>query len=93
MYLSEWHGDGNRVVVCFHSVIALLQYAVVRRAFKFLDELTSRLARANAVAHFHLNPGALDEQTINRLLPLFDAVVDLTEDHGPGAVLGGACHL
>lgn len=82
-YLSEWHDDGNRTVLCFRSVTALLQYVGARRAYKFLNELTSRLSRVEAVAHFHLDPSAHDEQTVNTLVPLFDAVVDPTGDRTP----------
>jgi hypothetical protein len=28
--LQQWHGDGNKIVVCFHSLTALLQYSDVQ---------------------------------------------------------------
>lgn len=75
-YLSAWHGDGNQVVLCFRSLTTLLQFVDMKRAYKFLNELTSRLERAKAVAHFHVDPGAHDEQTLSMLKPLFDDIVD-----------------
>jgi len=64
-----------QLVVCFDSVTALLQYVDVEQAFKFLHILTDRFSDANALAHFHLDPAAHAEETVNTLLPLFDAAV------------------
>lgn len=75
-YLSNWAGSPNRTVVCFHSLTTLLQYADLERVFRFLHLLTGRLKSADAVAHFHLDPGAHDAQTVNTLSQLFDVVVE-----------------
>ncbi|MFB6172069.1 MAG: hypothetical protein ABEJ23_06010 [Haloarculaceae archaeon] len=83
-YLSEWHGDGNRTVVCFHSLTPLLQYADARRVFQFLHVLTRRVESADAVAHYHLDPSAHDERTVRMLSSLFDEVVDAGDRHEDG---------
>jgi hypothetical protein len=79
-FLSEWGDDDNQTVACFHSLTPLLQYADLQRAFRFLHVLTGRLETSDAVAHYHMDPSAHDQQTINTLSPLFDAIVDLDED-------------
>lgn len=78
--LSEWDDDGNQVVACFHSLTPLLQYVDVRRLFRFLHVLVGRLAQGGAVAHFHMDPTAHEEETLRTLEPLFDAVVERGED-------------
>lgn len=90
-YLSEWD-DGNQVVVCFHSLTTLLQYADSERVFKFLNELTSRLERVGAVAHFHMDASAHDAQVLNTVKSLFGTVVDRTgkDDESVAAATDGA---
>lgn len=73
--LSRWAGDGNEVVVCFHSLTALLQFVDLQRAFQFLHVLTARIDNVGATSHFHMDPTAHDERDINTLTSLFDAVV------------------
>jgi hypothetical protein len=36
---------------------------------------TGQLRDADAVGHFHLDPNVLDDQTVNRLKPVFDDAV------------------
>lgn len=78
--LEAWRRDGNQIVVCFHSLTVLLQYVDVERAFRFLRELTEWMNTVDAVAHYHLDPDAHDEQTLDALVPLFDAVIRVAED-------------
>lgn len=75
-FVSNWDGSPNRTVVCFHSLTPLLQYADLQRVFRFLHVLTGRLKSVDAVAHFHLDPHAHDEQTLDTLTQLFDAIVE-----------------
>ncbi len=72
-------GDGESVVVCFNSVTTLLQYADLERAFRFLHVVT-RVKTAGGVGHYHVDPGAHDQQTLATLKGLFDAVVEADED-------------
>lgn len=75
-YLSEWDGDGNRTVVCFHSLTTLLQYVDLQRAFRFFHVLTGRVRATDGLAHYHMDPSAHDERTINTLKTLFDGVAE-----------------
>lgn len=75
-YLDEWTetAPDKQVAVCFRSLSTLLQYVDVGQAFNFLNVVTERCVATNAVAHYHLDPQAHDEQTIVKLEQLFDAV-------------------
>lgn len=74
-FLAAWADDGNRTVVCFESLTALLQYADADRVYRFLNELTSRLKQTGAVAHFHASAASHDDQTLGTLASLFDEVI------------------
>jgi hypothetical protein len=79
-FLSEWDKGNNQTVGCFHSITALLQYASLQRVFRFLHVLTGRIETSDAVAHYHMDPSAHDQQTISTLTPLFDAIIELNDD-------------
>ena len=69
----ESHG-GSDTLVTFDSLTMLLQYVERERAFRFLHVLGDRVEEADAVAHYHTDPKAHDEQEIATLSSLFDAV-------------------
>jgi len=70
-YLNDLDPD-RQLVVCFDSLTELLQFTDVQAAFKFLHMFAGQLRSADAIGHFHLDPNALDDQTVNRLKPVFD---------------------
>jgi len=76
-FISGRDGD---IAVCFDSLTALLQYVDLETAYEFLHALTGQLYSAGAVSHFHIDPSAHDQRTVDTLLSLFDAEVDLAED-------------
>ena len=78
-FLTEWAENDNQTVVCFDSLTALLQYVELETAYEFLHILTGRLATGDAFAHFHMDPEAHDDQTIEILTGLMDAVVEVDE--------------
>ena len=78
--LKQWEDNDNRTVACFDSLTALLQYADLQRAFRFLHVVTGRVKTAEGVGHYHLDPEAHDRQTLATLKGLFDAVVEVDED-------------
>lgn len=79
-YLSEWDREGRSVVVCFRTITTLLQYVRLETAFRFLHELTNHVRATDGVAHYHMDPSAHDERTVNTLVALFDAVAELDGD-------------
>lgn len=78
--LSSWEEDDNDLVLCFDSLTTLLQFADLRRVFQFVHVLTQRVESAGAYAHFHMDPGAHDEQSIATVRSLFDQVYELDAD-------------
>lgn len=76
--LSAW-GDGSaRVELCFHSLERLVEHVDDRAAFRFCHAITRHINSTGASSHFHLDPDAVGERTVNTLTPLFDRVVDRT---------------
>jgi len=73
-------GRDEQIAVCFDSLTALLQYVDLETAYEFLHALTGQLYSAGAVSHFHIDTAAHDDRTVETLLSLFDARVDLDGD-------------
>lgn len=78
--LSTWGDHGNETTVRFDSLTTLLQFADLKRSFRFIHVLTGRISSAGAVGYFHLDPGAHDEQTLATLSGLFDVVLERQDD-------------
>jgi hypothetical protein len=78
--LSEWDLADEQPVVCFRSLTALLETTDLECVFRFLHILIGRLSSAGSIAHFHLDPRAHDDETVDTLQPLFDAVLDVDDD-------------
>lgn len=62
--------------VCFDSLTALLADYETDEIFRFLHVLIGRICSVRAMAHFHL-PLEYDSAPVQRLAPLFDAVIEL----------------
>ncbi|MFB6250469.1 MAG: hypothetical protein ABEI27_02065 [Halobellus sp.] len=75
-HLNDW--ENPSVVV--ESLTVLLQYADPPAVYRFLHVLTSRLAATGGTGQFYLDPLAQDEQTVELLTTLFDAVVEYDEE-------------
>lgn len=70
--LERW--ERGAVRVCVDSLSPLLGQVPFERAYRFVDVMTSRVARVGA-SHWHVDPRAHDERTLHRLMSAFDAVV------------------
>ena len=77
--LDRWE-DEQPVRVCFHSISALHHYVDLSSAFQFLNVVRGQLSNHGATGHFHIQPGAHEEQTVSKLAPLFDAIVETDLD-------------
>jgi hypothetical protein len=73
----------GRTHICIDSLTAMLQYADRGRIFRFVQVLQDRISQSSAVAHYHLNPAAHDEQTVETLRQLFGAVVRVPSGEPP----------
>lgn len=78
--LSAWKDDDVPTVVCFDSVTTLLQYVDRRRAFRFLHVLARRVRSVDGVGHYHVDPGAHDEQTLATVEGVFSDVYRYDEE-------------
>ena len=72
-HLKQWEGEA-RTLVTLDSLTVLLQYVDLKRAFRFLHVMVNRVKSAGAVGHYHMDPGAHDDQTVATLASVFDAV-------------------
>lgn len=74
--VAEQTNPDLRLVVCFDALDAVLQYAPLKPAYRFLHQLTTRLGRAEALAHFHVARYQFDGGPGSRIEPLFDGVIE-----------------
>lgn len=79
--LAKWEDSGRRIMICIHSITALVQYAEFDRLFRFLHKLKNGVDGANAVAHYHMDPAAHDDGTVAKVRQLFDTVIEVDEDN------------
>lgn len=73
------HLGGASHTICFDSITPLLQYVDSKQAYRFLHTLGGHIQSANAVAHYHMDPVAHDEQSVALVTSLVDAVVEIEE--------------
>jgi|APHM01.1.fsa_nt_gi hypothetical protein len=78
--LDRWSTTDRQSVVCLDSVTDVLQHVSFETAFRFLHVFTNQLAAVDAVGHVHLDPTAHDDRTVQRVMELFDAVVEHDDD-------------
>lgn len=74
--LSQVLSANESVVLCSDSLTALLERVDDETAYEFVHALLGQLRRADASAHFHVDPTAHDRQTVDALSSLFDTVVE-----------------
>lgn len=77
--LSAWEDNENQTVMCFRSLTSLLDHVDLQAVFRFLHILTRRITSSGAVAHYHLDVNAHDEETLATLKPLFDTVIEVDQ--------------
>lgn len=73
--LSAWESNPHLTTLCFKSIDELLTKTDLDSVFSFLYSLTKLVHDSETVAHYHLDPLACDDDVINILTPLFDAIV------------------
>jgi hypothetical protein len=78
--LTRWDDNGNQTLVSVQTLTVLLEYVDFDTAFRYLHILTHRVQAADAIGFYHMDPDIHDEETINTLKTLFDAVVKVSDD-------------
>lgn len=76
--LSEWENEDRPIKLCFHSLTTLYQYVDTRTLFRFCHTVTRQVSAVNGQSHFHINPDAVDQQTVAMLSSVFSRVEDRT---------------
>jgi len=77
----EWSGSPEQFAICLRSVTTLLQYAEQPVVLTLLDTLNALAAEHDAVAHYHVNRDAHDEQTLHALSTVCDTVYEYDGEH------------
>jgi len=75
-YETRGHTE-NRVLL--HSVSTLLMYSDLQTVFRFLHVFTGRIQSADALGLYVIDSTTHDDQAMNTLKQLFDAVIELEE--------------
>lgn len=78
--LESWADTKAPITVCFDSVSVLLQHVDPRRAYQFLHVLTTKLQSAGAIGHIHMDPDKHDQQIVDQVASLCDALVEVDGD-------------
>ncbi|WP_265111200.1 RAD55 family ATPase [Halosolutus halophilus] len=80
-FLQEFHDarglTENRVLL--HSISTLLMYSNLQTVFRFLHVFTGRIQSADAFGVYVIDSSAHDDQMMNTLKQLFDAVIEVEE--------------
>ncbi|WP_267641113.1 DUF7504 family protein [Haloarchaeobius amylolyticus] len=79
-FCEQWDRQDLDIVVCFDSLTELLDHASTEAVFQFCHVLNSRLASVDALAHFHLDPAAHEDETVATFQSIFDVTVGKTTD-------------
>ncbi|WP_435335763.1 RAD55 family ATPase [Haloarchaeobius sp. TZWWS8] len=67
----------NRILL--HSISTLLMYSDLQTVFRFLHVFTGRIQSADALGVYIIDSTAHDDQTMNTLKQLFDAVIEVQQ--------------
>lgn len=77
--LGMWGHEGDHVTLCITSLTTLLQYTDITRVFRFLHATVSsfKAVPATVSTHYHVDPGAVDEQDVARVRSLMNDEIDV----------------
>lgn len=77
--LGMWGHEGEHVTLCITSLTTLLQYTEISRVFRFLHATIStfKAAPATVSTHYHVDPGAVDDQDVARVRSLMNDEIDV----------------
>jgi KaiC/GvpD/RAD55 family RecA-like ATPase len=70
----------NRVLL--HSISTLLMYSDLQTVFRFLHVFTGRIQSTEALGIYVIDSTSHDDQTMNTLKQLFNAVIEVREGEG-----------
>lgn len=68
------------ISVCFDALSTLLMYAETNVVYRFVRVVTQYFLAAGGTVHFHLDPSAYDQQTVQLFKSIMDTVVEVEPD-------------
>jgi len=77
--ISEHESADGKLMMEFNILAEILSKFSLQQVFKFLHLLSARLADADALAHYYLDPGESDS-TVNMLRELFDLTIRTSDN-------------
>jgi len=84
LYESFHDGGAEGVRTGLDSVSTLLMYADLETVFRFLHVFSGRVATADGLGVYVIDPSSHDQQTTQTLSQLFDGRVEVREDEADG---------
>jgi len=81
-WLGSWESAAASTVLCLHSVTALVEAFDRDSVISLVDGLNRVCEAVEAVGHHHMDPTAHDGETLAMFRPLYDAVIDVTDEDG-----------
>ncbi|MFD1632341.1 ERAP1-like C-terminal domain-containing protein [Haloplanus ruber] len=84
LYLDDWADTDRDTVVYVDDLTPFVEAGGLEPTFQFLHLLSQTVTGTNATLVVRADASATDEQTVNTLRPLFDAVID--NDAAPPAL-------
>ena len=80
LYLDDWADSDRETIVYVDALAPFTEAAGVEPTFQFLHLLVQTVAQLGATLAVRADPSRIDERTIGTLRPLFDTVIDTTDD-------------
>jgi hypothetical protein len=90
-FLEEFYSEKNirRNRILLYSLSTMLMYADLRRVYQFVHVITGRVQSSDFAGVFSVDTVPGDEETVARLVQLFDSIVEVREDPRELRVRGG----
>lgn len=78
--IGAWESTSESTRVCLYSLTTLLDTFGQRRVASFVRAVNDLCAAANARTHHHLDPTQQSAETVDAFRPLYDLVIERSED-------------
>jgi len=80
--LGAWRDTDETTAMCLHSLMTLFAAYDVGRVIGLVTALNDLCDEHDVIAHHHVDPGEIDDETLTTLRPLYDAVLEYTPEGG-----------
>lgn len=80
--LGAWRNADETTVMCLHSLTTLFAAYDADQVLGLITALNHLCDEHDVIAHHHVDPEELDDETVTTLRPLYDAVLEYTPEGG-----------